>query len=276
MRISFNQIEIEVHFLGYVAPKPGWYIGPHSHQQYEMHFITRGKGRNRLATEELALYPHVVYMAPPHEIHEQFSDLDDPMEIFFMPFTITGLERDLPHIYAPYPYIHNELKTILPMQRNAGTQQMFNVQMRLIELVWTIISPSLERERSLKITLLDSHNSNMGAPFTIPKQIVEQAIEYIQNHKLDNPSIDEIAESCHISSRQLTRLFNQAMHSTIHSFIQQERYLWACKELRQTDKSLDEISEDLNLCSKQYFCHWFKSFSLKSPARYRNEETFSV
>ena len=94
---------------------------------------------------------------------------------------------------------------------------------------------------------------------------------YIHTHKLENPGIEEIAASCHISSRQLSRVFRQAMHSTIHAFIQHERYLWACRELHQTHRSIEEISEELHLGSKQYFSSWFKSFSLKSPMVYRNE-----
>jgi AraC-like DNA-binding protein len=267
MRVAFDQIEIEVNYLGYVAPKPGWYIGPHSHKQYEMHFITKGKGINKFESGQIEFYRNVVYMAPPGEVHEQFSDLNDPMEIFFMPFSISGLKKDLPRIYAPVPLIQNELQTIRQLQENLGALNIFHVQMRLIELIWNIISPSLEREKTL-----DQEGSPQTASvYTSSQQIVEQAIVYIHTHKLENPSIEEIAASCHISSRQLSRVFTQAMHSTIHAFIQHERYLWACRELLQTHKTIEEISEDLHLGSKQYFSSWFKSFSLKSPMVYRNE-----
>jgi AraC-like DNA-binding protein len=268
MRVAFDQIEIEVNYLGYMAPKPGWYIGPHCHQQYEMHFITKGKGINKFVSGQIGFYRNVVYMAPPGEIHEQFSDLNDPMEIFFMPFSIGGLKRDLPRIYAPFPLIQNELQTILQLQENVGALNMFHVQMRLIELIWNIISPSLEQERKLE----QGDSLNPASVYTSSQQIVEKAILYIHNHKLENPNIEDIASYCHISSRQLARVFMQAMHSTIHAFIQHERYLWACRELLQTNKTLEEISEELHLGSKQYFSSWFKSFSLKSPMVYRNEK----
>jgi AraC-like DNA-binding protein len=267
LRVAFDQIEIEVHYLGYVAPKPGWFIAAHSHQQYEMHFITKGKGINKFVSGQIEFYKNVIYMAPPGEVHEQFSDLNDPMEIFFMPFSISGLKKDLPRIYAPFPLIQNELQTIRQLQENLGALNIFHVQMRLIELIWNIISPSLEREKT------EEHGESLhtASVYTSSQQIVEQAIVYIHNHKLENPRIEEIAAVCHISSRQLSRVFNQAMHSTIHAFIQHERYLWACRELLQTHKTIEEISEELHLGSKQYFSSWFKSFSLKSPRVYRNE-----
>lgn len=158
LRVAFDQIEIEVNYLGYVAPKPGWYIAPHSHQQYEMHFITKGKGINKFEYSQVEFYRNVVYMAPPGEIHEQFSDLSDPMEIFFMPFSIAGLKRDLPRIYAPFPLIQNELQTIRQLQQNVGALNMFHVQMRLIALIWNIISPSLEQERTKQ------HGDSLQAP----------------------------------------------------------------------------------------------------------------
>lgn len=267
MRVAFDQIEIEVNYLGYVAPKPGWYIVPHAHQQYEMHFITKGKGINKFEEGQIELYRNVVYMAPPNELHEQLSDMDDPMEIFYMPFSIIGLTRELPRIYAPFPFIHNELQTIRQLQENVGAFNMFHVQIRLIELIWNIISPSLEQERRN-----EKADTNPVSIQTSLQQIVEKAILYIHNHKLSNPKIEDIAAYCHISSRQLSRVFTQAMHSTLHAFIQHERFLWACRELLQTNKTIDEIGEELNLGSKTYFSSWFKSFSLKSPNQYRNEK----
>ncbi|MBP1993741.1 AraC family transcriptional regulator [Paenibacillus eucommiae] len=272
MRVAFDQIELEVNHLGYVAPKPGWYIAPHSHQQYEMHFITRGKGINKLKEGQAEFYRNVVYMAPPGEVHEQFSDLSDPMEIFFIPFSISGLHKDLPRIYAPFPLIHNELLTIRQLQEHVGALNLFHVQIRLIELIWSIISPQIELQRARELGDSASTSSQIPSVYTSSQQIVEKALLYIHNHKLANPAIEEIAAACHISSRQLSRVFSKSMHSTIHEFIQHERYLWACRELLQTNKAIAEISDELHLGSKPYFSSWFKSFALKSPSQFRKEQ----
>ncbi len=55
MRVAFDHIEIEANYLSYLAPKPGWYMAGHSHQQYEMHFITKGKGINKFEQASLLL-----------------------------------------------------------------------------------------------------------------------------------------------------------------------------------------------------------------------------
>ncbi|GGD54010.1 helix-turn-helix transcriptional regulator [Paenibacillus nasutitermitis] len=264
MQVTFDQIGIEANFMGYVAPKPGWYIAPHSHQQYELHFITKGKGINWLEKDQFDLVPQMVYMAPPGEIHEQQSDMVDPMEIFFLPFSLTGLRQDLPHIHGAYPLIQKELQTILHLQQNVGGHQIFRVQMRIIELIWTIISPLVELKDHAAGKIVD-------AEFVVPLQIVEQALLYIQDHKLENPTLEQVARHCHISPRHLSRVFAEMMHMTVHTFIQQERFLWACRELEQTESTIDEISEALHLGSKQYFCHWFKRYSSKSPSVYRRE-----
>lgn len=250
--------------MGYVAPKPGWYIAPHCHQQYELHFITKGRGINWLDKDQFELMPQMVYMAPPGEMHEQRSDLQDPMEILFLPFSITGLGQELPHIHAINPLIQKELQTILQLQQNVGGHQIFRVQLRIIELIWTIISPLVELKDQEVEKIAD-------VGFIGSRQIVEQALLYIQDHKLANPALAEIARHCHISPRHLSRIFAEMMHMTVNAFIQQERFLWACRELQQTDSTIDEISEALNLGSKQYFCHWFKRYSSKSPAVYRKE-----
>ncbi len=62
---------------------------------------------------------------------------------------------------------------------------MFHVQMRLIELIWTIISPSVEQEsRALQVKIPGYNSAD-----AIPLQVVERALLYIQNHKLENPSV---------------------------------------------------------------------------------------
>jgi len=84
MQLSFNRIQFEIHYLGYTPPETNWYMPPHSHEQYEFHFITKGRGINRIGSEQLDFSPDMLYMAPPNEIHEQLSDKKNPMRVFIV------------------------------------------------------------------------------------------------------------------------------------------------------------------------------------------------
>jgi len=163
--------------------------------------------------------------------------------------------------------VKDELQTIMILQKNSSAKDMFDVQMRLIHIIWSIISPVLEKEKLFAKWIRPDFADYETASY----EIVDRALQYIMKNKMYNPTISDIANYCHISARQLSRVFTKKVNTTIHEFVQRERFLWACNELVTTTKSIDEISYNLNLNSKQYFCHWFKSHSSKSPSIYRHE-----
>jgi len=265
--IAYDQLKFEVYVLGYVPIQPGWYMPPHSHELYEFHFITKGKGINKTASEELDLYPGIVYMAPPNEVHEQYSNLENPMELFYTSLSITGLTKDLKRIYITHPLLKEKLQAILTRQNNPGIKNTFHAQSQILQLIWTIISPMIDREK----LSLPQTNRRIRANNANTHQVVDRAINYILINKLLNPKVSQISQYCQISQSKLSKLFHRRMHISIQEFIQRERYLWASHELLTTQKSIDDISIALNLNSKQYFCNWFKKYSSKSPIVYRNE-----
>src|SRR5262245_27944220 len=86
MRVNYEGVEIASLGAGRITPDPEWNIAPHKHDHYEMHFITEGIGRNLLDNGEIELYPGIVYMAPPHEVHAQYSDRTSPLGLYFIVF----------------------------------------------------------------------------------------------------------------------------------------------------------------------------------------------
>lgn len=268
MNLQFGDITIELSDCGWLPPDPRWSIQAHAHNAFELHFITQGRGINRIAAGEMEFFQNVVYMAPPGELHSQWSDRLSPLELYFMTFRLHSsipLEP-LNRIYSPFPSFHHEILAIMRMQQSAHPGDRFRSKIRLADLVLKVIGPRIypgaapEREYAEALTTCPSPGEH---------PLVEQAVLYVQRHFLANPTLEEIAVYCHVSPRHLSRMFSQYMQTTVHHLIQNERLLWACSQLQHSAQSVVEISDQLSFSSPQYFSQWFKKLLHKTPSEYR-------
>ncbi len=144
MRLYFDGVSIELCWgLTYLPPDPNWTSAAHSHTVYECHIVVGGKGVNYRQNEELALYPDIVYLAPPLEVHAQQSDRDAPLSLYFLGFQLTFDDKrvQLPHIYAEMPAARQNLEDLLLLKENSPRFSTFKFEMRLLELLWEILEP---------------------------------------------------------------------------------------------------------------------------------------
>jgi len=265
MRLSFDGVNIELCWgLNYVAPDPNWSIPPHAHSVFEGHFVMEGKGTTFLECEELELIQDIFYLAPPHEIHAQSSDRSYPLSLYFLGFQITFEDKriQLPRIYSLLPYLRQELEVIMQIKQQSSISSKIRFQMRLMELIWQIIEPELSYSIAGK----------QDNPLVSAQYYVDKALAYAENHLLEHPSIEEIAASCNITPRHLTRIFSKTMDISIHDYIQRERYVWTLAQLRNTSLTLHEISDALSFSSTQYFNHWFKKMANVTALEFRKQQ----
>ncbi|MDF2837204.1 MAG: AraC family transcriptional regulator [Paenibacillus sp.] len=270
MRLSYDGIGIELQGAGRVTPDPNWRIGAHSHEQYEIHFITEGIGVNQLDNGEIDLYPGVVYLAPPNETHAQYSDKSSPLGLYYIFFELQLPPHMAPlsRIYAPYNFSSGDLLSIFEMM-NAGSGEtgMGNRllgRMHLIEMIWKVIDSRLQQAPAPSSFQQLSQHGKM-AP------LLEKAVLYIQQNFHRNPTVAEIAEACFVSERHLSRLFLRQLHLTVNQYVQSERLFYASTELKHTVTPLQDICEKLQFSSMQYFAHWFKGLSSMTPTEFRKK-----
>lgn len=95
------------------------------------------------------------------------------------------------------------------------------------------------------------------------------ARQYIRDNIARSLSCDEVAEYCHLSTRQLTRLFQCAEGLSPKRYIHRQRI--ACLEDMLSDHSLSlrEISEKMHFSSEYYFNAFVKKHAGMTPGAYR-------
>ena len=112
---------------------------------------------------------------------------------------------------------------------------------------------------------LDERNRSDGDPR------LYRAKKYVE----DNPEIffscEEISALCHISSKQLSRIFKSTLGIGLVDYIHKEK-LEASKKLLLTTKLREgEIASRLGFSSVQYFSKFFLKYTKENPTEYRRK-----
>ncbi len=99
--------------------------------------------------------------------------------------------------------------------------------------------------------------------------VLSLAIRYIEDNIECAPTVYEVASYCHLSERQLARIFLRHEAKTPFEFIRLQRIERAKALLKDTSLSLFEISERMSFPSEYYFNQFFKSGYGMPPGAYR-------
>ena len=81
--------------------------------------------------------------------------------------------------------------------------------------------------------------------------------------------VSDLAGYCYLSTKQLTRIFNEYEGITPGEYIKRERGIAVEKMLAESSFSLKQISEKMNFSNEYYFNEFFKKYSGMPPGEYR-------
>ena len=95
------------------------------------------------------------------------------------------------------------------------------------------------------------------------------AKQYIQDNVKAALSVSDVANYCHISTKQLTRIFLKEENTTPLKYIQNQRVTHIEMLLAQNTLTLKEISEQMNFTNEYYFNTFFSKHAGMTPGAYR-------
>ena len=102
-------------------------------------------------------------------------------------------------------------------------------------------------------------------------QLVERIVLYIRGNVADIKSNDQVARAFGYHPIYLSSLVKEKTGKTLHCVILEERVRLACRFLRFTDSSVEEIAFDTGFSSRNHFCTTFKRIVGDSPLIYRGK-----
>jgi AraC-like DNA-binding protein len=119
--------------------------------------------------------------------------------------------------------------------------------------------------------IADCHSSKNRSGFHSDSDLrLERAKQYID----DNPHTfficDEVAYYCHLSTKQLGRLFKENEGCSLLQYIHKKKIDLAKQMIRESDGTFDKISSSLGFSSVNYFGKFFTRHTGMTPGEYRH------
>ena len=93
---------------------------------------------------------------------------------------------------------------------------------------------------------------------------------FIHEHYGEKISLDDIAESASISTRECSRCFRRCIDSSPNDYLNQYRIRAAVRLLTESDMTILEISEECGFSSASYFTKIFRDTMRCTPKGYRD------
>lgn len=107
----------------------------------------------------------------------------------------------------------------------------------------------------------------------VPKtSAVYPAVAYIDSHPGASVSMNEMADLCHLSPSYFSRLFHREAGESFTNYVNRQKVEIAKRELRETSKSISQISIDLGYLNTSHFINIFKRFEGTTPLIYRQHK----
>ena len=126
--------------------------------------------------------------------------------------------------------------------------------------IWLLL---IEEIRQMKISSTPVSTTNQERLLTM--------MLYIQEHYSDKITLEEIASSAVISTREALRCFQNSIHQTPFEYLISYRIDMAKKLLRSSELSVTEIAIRTGFSNSAYFSKIFKRTCHMTPLAYRKE-----
>lgn len=153
----------------------------------------------------------------------------------------------------------------LPPQTATALEEYYVKRVEVMETITEL--------RQLNDTMLQdftSHVSEYKKMEGISPQIRE-CCAYIKANFMKDLTLKNIAKAMGYTEYYLSRKFQQEMGIRLLDYIKNVRLEYAKVWLISTDKSIQDISEQLRFGTRNYFTRVFKEKTGKTPAAYREE-----
>ena len=109
---------------------------------------------------------------------------------------------------------------------------------------------------------------------SLDEERIKYAISYIHDNFADNISLDDIADSIHISKSECCRLFKRSIEMTPFEYLMRYRIICACDimiQSRKNDESISYIAGSVGFNSASYFNKVFKEYIGCTPSEFKKQ-----
>ena len=236
---------------------------PHCHAIYEIHILQKGSltyGQDDILYQ---LEPGDFLLIPPHTIHRLVSCSEDAGTVHIS-FRAELENCALPALSSvTFGTLTKRMQDTIDLLIAEDQKPTALHDQLMTASIWELLI-CLWRLCGAK-TQTKYHKENEDRRIARAKQYITDNVELF-------PTVQEVAGYCHLSVRQLGRLFQQEEGISPNDYIKNQQLSRIRVLLRNSGLSLRHISERMNFTSESYFNRFFKQHTGITPGEYRSQK----
>lgn len=237
---------------------------PHHHTMYEIHMVFRGKQVYEIGGKQYKVHENEFIIISPLCKHQSI-DLSDRTLKYSFTFSVDKTVEggwiegfDAAFYFGSLP--NAVMENIAYIVAEKEKQKLFSsllIENRALESILLLFRASGLHESPAEKAVSDQDDR-----LAVAKQYINDNIEL----KL---SVADIAAYCHLSQKQITRLFLKYDGISPSQYINKNRIAAIEKLIVENELTLKEISEKMNFNNEYYFNTYFKKYCGMSPGAYK-------
>lgn len=110
-----------------------------------------------------------------------------------------------------------------------------------------------------------------GAKSIFQASRLQIMLQFIHDHYVEHIGLEDIAAAANISKSSTLEAFRQGIDQSPVSYLIEYRLIQAAILLKNTQKTISDISLVTGFSSAAYFCRKFKIYYKMTPAEYRKQ-----
>lgn len=261
--------------------QPGYFFGPHCHENVELCMMKEGCCDIIINGEVITVHEGKLLIIFSNMIHSFHMSANRPATFLQMHFKPDNFSNVPPKIMDEILFLK-----YMTDGHNSYLLQPFSPQ--LLSCVERICAETKDQDNVLHSTLAKIYvyemifllsreiSQSYRQVFSINNPIAIKAIQYISTH-IDVPiSLSDVADYCRVTPRYLSLVFKSTINLTVNEYVNIAKVESAMQKLMDTDLSISDIAAHLGFSSAQYFSTVFKKYTHVTPTEYRNMEPVEV
>lgn len=184
-----------------------------------------------------------------------------------------NVRQDLLEKYNKLPQM--EYERILEIAQLIGAMIDYIVERSVARRNETQIQDWMVRTR--QETLGESQPTfqpHRGYPAVAKSSPIYPAVAYVATHPEEMVTMKEMAQLCHLSPSYFSRLFTREVGEGFTNYANRQKVELAKQQLRETGKTISQISADLGYLNTSHFINLFKRFEGITPSLYRQQKYY--
>jgi AraC-like DNA-binding protein len=105
--------------------------------------------------------------------------------------------------------------------------------------------------------------------YTEYDELTKKAIQYIEQHIMEDIDLAEVAAHCAMSMYHFHRIFQQVSGMSVTEYVRKRRLTYATQQLIETDARIIDIAFEFYFSSQEAFTRAFKAMFRMTPKKYR-------